>query len=129
MFHIECVDAALPPVAHMLGWDVLSEYHRRRAMEEWERASARRGGAAEERAPKRPRDAPVTRSVQQTLPWGPAAPVSTRSPPAPVPRSGAGVGSGSSGSDRPSRPPGGGRPQLPVAEALADEKSCGKSNS
>ena len=68
-FHMMCLDAALPPVEQMCGWDTLSEFEKGNARTLYASYRSIRGGDAEVQAPKRSRQERPTRSVQMQLPF------------------------------------------------------------
>ena len=74
LFHIPCVDAALPAPAAFRGWDDLTQIQQLRALEQLQAHAQDRGGAAEGHAPKRVRHGQPTRLVQMQLAFA-AAPM------------------------------------------------------
>ena len=68
-FHMLCLDAALPDVTQMTGWNDLTRHEQGTAQTLYSSHRSARGGDAEVQAPKRPRQTRPTRSVQMQLPF------------------------------------------------------------
>ena len=68
-FHMGCLDADLPPVEGMAGWDSLSPHEQGQAHSQYTAFRTTRGGDAESAAPKRARQERPTRQIQMLLPF------------------------------------------------------------
>ena len=116
-FHMTCLDASLPAVESMAGWDHLSQGERQRAHHAYAEYRASRGGEAEAQAPKRLRTNRPLRQVQ--IHFAQASPDQTRGI----------LSSTATGPTVPGDPPPGNPltpppfPILPEREAAADEDS------